>query len=157
MKTLPKLSEYVTKLENSSKSMGESFWSTKQYKNFIIQPLNLSHFVPAIFKDGKWIVLEKYIKTISEEYWDNNSICRVFSKEEVEYQTALDNVVFKGFKVEKRKYATYDEQKITSKKLTIAFYNNVSLWTIKNEFKTIEDLIPYNLEVNENIIKKFGL
>jgi len=102
------------------------------YTNFITQPLNLSHFIPAIEKDGKWIVLEEPKFNTENEYdeYERNLFC---SKLE-EYQTALDNVVFKLNEVEK---------------LQIKYWLEI--------YETIEDLIPYNLEVNETIIKKFGL
>jgi len=144
MKTLPKLSEYIFKVglpENTDTQFADK---VMLYTNFITQPLKLSHFVPAIEKDGKWIVLEKYIKTISEEYWDNNSICRVFSKEEVQYQTALDNLIFKG--VEVRMNNDFFSVSKDGKTLFDVFGN-----------KTIESIIKYNLEVNETIIKKFNL
>jgi len=144
MKTLPKLSEYIFKVglpENTDTQFADK---VMLYTNFLTQSLNLSHFVPAIEKDGKWIILAKYIKTISEEYLDNNSICRVFSKDEVQYQTALDNVVFKGC-------VLMDGWCL---QLSDGFLFD-SIEKLKDY--TIEDMTIYNLEVNENIIKKFNL
>jgi len=159
MKTLPKLSEYILRFRENTDG---GYSCHLEYCKFITQPLNLSHFVPAIEKDGKWIVLEKYIKTISEEYWDNNSIGRVFSKEEVQYQKALDNVVFKGWHIDFRDSLTIIISDANDN--IIEFKENGDIY-IFDEFlvKSIEDAIFYsereniNLEVNETIIKKFGL
>lgn len=152
MKTLLKLSEYIKLqeknwnketigLENSIRKYKDVVLSQFNYTNFIIQPLNISHFIPATEKDGKWIVLKEPQKTSNkncteDEMYNWGHDCQ-------EYQTALHNVIFKGYKLD--------------------FFNGWWLYLRKGDIKlllndfTIEDLIPYNLEVNENIIKKFGL
>ncbi len=61
----------------------------------IKQELNISMFVPAVFEDGKWVVLEKHLSCA--ECLDNPNLVCDYCKEE--YQKALDNVLFSGFKV----------------------------------------------------------
>lgn len=166
MKTLPKLSEYVDlRPMTSTFDTEQSDWYYKEvqlldeirnYTNFITQPLNLSHFVPAIEKDGKWVVLEEPKKeqflTISGLYQTD------YHKKAIqEYQTALDNVVFKGFEYENKEHL---EEFSTLKNDKTSFnYDEKYMTFEENRFyiETIEDLIPYNLEVNDNIIKKFNL
>jgi len=144
MKKLPKLSEYVTKLESSTSSMGECFWYVRNYKNLITQPLSLDKFVPAVFKDGKWVVLEE------PKCWSNfikySDISIKGLKPGIyEYQTALSKVIFKGFEYNKvlHQIKTYNP------------YCCLDTWGL--EKKTIECLIHYNLEVNESIIEKYKL
>ena len=155
MKTLPKLSEYVKNCFGNKETIldenqyfVDNVWN---YTNFITQPLNLSHFVPTIEKDGKWIVLGKPNHPISDNITEEGLHER-YKTDCQEYQTALDNVVFKGCEVKGR----YLELSESGEQL---FYlDNRDNWVNDNsDFKTIEDLIPYNLEVNETIIKKFGL
>jgi len=142
MKTLPKLSEYNKKIIENTKYRDKLDYreyaynkliDIENYTNFITQPLNLSHFVPAIEKDGKWIVLT--------HPFDDNS-CDI-----QEYETALDKVVFKGCKIrDKGNFYFVDLPN-----------SCIYLRILKKSKWTIEDIITHNLEVNENIIKKFGL
>ena len=55
------------------------------YANFISQQLNIGMFVPAVFKDGEWVVLEEPNRSTH-----TNEYC-------LEYQKAKDNVLFDGF------------------------------------------------------------
>jgi len=144
MKTLPKLSEYVNKIFTHIRwAEQEEVNRIVRYTNFIRQPLNLSHFVPSIEKDGKWIVLEEPPINV-----DGNNV-----DWQIQYQTALDNVVFKGFVID------YDNIVINRNSNNRLQFNDYSIYFNVSScvVKTIEDLIPYTLEVNENIIKKFGL
>lgn len=136
IKSLPKLSDYIeSKKSNSEQLFIETLSDIYNYTNFITQPLNLSNFVPSIEKDGKWIVLEEPCSKCSDNC--NFDKC-------LEYQTALDNVVFKG--VEVRIHNDFFSVSKDGKTLFDVFGN-----------KTIESIIKYNIEVNENIIKKFNL
>jgi len=144
MKTLPKLSEYVKTHREKTKFLSDASFPKGiiDYTNFITQPLNLSHFVPAIEKDGNWIVLELPIKMMNGDSMINE-----------EYQTALDNVVFKGFEID------YDNIVINRNSNNRLQFNDYSIYFNVSScvVKAIEDIIPYNLEVNETIIKKFNL
>jgi len=135
MKKLPKLSEYVNiKSTQYFKILANIIL---EYTKFIIQPLNISHFVPAKFEKGVWVILK-------EPILDTNELSSLKTYERKEYQTALDNVVFKGCVL----------MHGWCLQLSDGFLFD-SIEKLKDY--TIEDLIPYNLEVNENIIKKFGL
>jgi len=149
MKTLPKLSEYV-KSNTQLNAIDFEICAydvlkyITNYTNFLTQPLKLSHFVPAIEKDGKWIVLEEP-KNFKE--WCKKALNTPYDldlSKYKEYQTALDNVVFKGCGL--------------MDGWCLQFADGTLFDDIKNINKyTFEDIITYNLEVNENIIKKFGL
>lgn len=137
MKKIPELSKYVKLLIEKYNSQYN--YDAIDFKKdvieiteFIRQKTNISHFVPAVMKDGVWLVLEEpnsdnYISDDwptgeNEKYW--------FDLEE--YQTALGNVVFKNVS-----------------KSVAEYY----LLTVN----TIEDLIPYNLEITDIIAERFKL
>ena len=65
-----------------------------KYANFLKQPLNIGQFVPAIEVGGKWEVLEEPTSDSHDTYgqpiYDNHV-------EWVQYQNALNNVLFEGF------------------------------------------------------------
>lgn len=154
MKTLPKLSEYLDKLEDylsyGAIDLLEYQKRASKLKNFYKEQTNISNYVPAIEKDGKWIVLEKPIFTTESAITELEK----YNLLNQEYQTALDNVVFKC------KVCVFSEEHIR-----IDFTNEISLHWYKGsldsykcrDLKTIEDLSFLNLEVNEPIIKKFNL
>ena len=113
------------------------------YANFLNKPISLSFFI-ACDEDGN--VLDEpqlHSRQISfdewEDYYDNDE-CEV-------YKQALSRVIFKGFRVESIKESSYTFKKITNGNLSVAFFNEVSLWGFQDKFKTIEDLVPYNLEM----------
>lgn len=143
-KTLPRLSEYVPMLRNNKDLDNiRKFWACESYTKFITQQLNISHLVPAVMKDGVWVVLEEPICPVDTNGCNGkigNKTCKKVVKE---YQTALDNVVFKGdYKID------YDNGYwITLKSYTKLFLKDF----------TIEDIIPYNLEITDTIAEKFKL
>lgn len=158
MKTLPKLSEYV-KLVNETGTKDKDLLNTDWYKefeialkkivsytNFLTQPLNLSHFVPAKFENGVWIVLSKPMHPICDNITEEGLHER-YKSDCKEYQTALENVVFKGFYMNDKDKTGFG----------VLNDNLDFFWIRNNGTRTIEDLIPYNLEVTDTIIKKFGL
>jgi len=75
-----------------------------------------------------------------------------------EYQTALSKVWFKGFEV-KDNFDTKptDVKHITNGIVSIFWYNSVQEWYLSRGIQTIEDLIPYNLEITENFGKNLQL
>jgi len=156
MKTLPKLSDYNKKIIENTKyrdkldyreSAYNKLIDIENYTNFITQPLKLSHFAPTIEKDGKWIVLEKP---------KHNGKIGLWSRKKV-YKLALDNCIFKGCEIKTEVFVHgILHYYIQCGNLKI-MWNFNDKWEFYKEFTDIESVIPYNLEVNENIIKKFGL
>jgi len=136
MKKLPKLSEYVnyhTNLKNCDYKLSgmDILKLIMDYTCFITQPLNLSHFVPAVFRDGVWEVLETPESLKGYYETDKEGMKQEFILRE-EYQTALENVVFKNVSLPDADYY---------------------LWTHKN----IEDLITCELQINDKIAEKFKI
>jgi len=162
MKTLPKLSEYVKRLDVSSnfKTDTQDLEEIIDYTNFITQPLNLSHFVPAKLVDEFWIILEEP-KEPESPY--NDKQCDIWAQYEIyksRYQTALENVIFKGFEVsEILGRSEYHLRIAHSEKDFMPFrkVNNTDKWTIKDSIFDIEELIPYNLEITDKIAEKFKI
>ena len=96
-----------------------------KYANFLKQLLTLGMFVPC---DDYGNVLEIPTKENSNNTIDHDSKL-------MDYNDAKSKVLFNGFQV--RKQSTYS---IVSNK-----YGDI--WVTWNKSKTIEDLIPYNLDL----------
>lgn len=97
-KKLPTLSEFVNGKQQSRISKGTSstdFDDLYKYALFLNQKPELCMFVPAIKKDGVWVVLEE----------PKASMENILALEQ--YKEALDRVLFDGFEVEhENKYST---------------------------------------------------
>ena len=111
------------------------------------QILNISFFVPAKFVDGEGVVLELPIfKGDSSSHWLDNQ----------EYLLAKSNVLFEGFEIEQDSFNN-DPKELYIKKDKIKFgwnYNNTN-WNFY--FKTIEDLLKYELTLTATAKKQIGL
>lgn len=127
------------------------------YANFLKQPLKLGMFVPCDENDN---ILEYISKPkLWEDYLDApECLDGYFGVDDCykyeNYLKAKENVIFEGLKV----IHINDELiKISiSDKLLLKFYieeNSIFLYEKHygrvSEIKTIEDLIPYNLEINK--------
>ena len=152
MKTLISMTDFV--LEQFSKMMKSSKPALLQrqlfvdpvmnYAQFLKTPLNLGMFVPCD-EDGN--VLEEpieyqdYLKIGQQGimHWGLN----VYNQSK-KYQKAEEKVLFNGFK-KKDGLSISDEHSIFH-----PFWNYEGVWKISKGIKTIEDLIPYNLELTEN-------
>lgn len=159
-KTLPRLSEYNQNIIERYKT--DLKYDTVDFKrdisiytSFITQQLNISHFVPAVFRDGVWVVLEEpetfqlFINTYKADLDKNGFAYRIECEE---YQNALNNVVFKGFVQD-------NYNRPTKGKYVIDFGEKPRLCTetFNIEVNSLEDLIPYNLEITDKIAEKFKL
>lgn len=69
---------------------------TMEYLLFLQQKPELWMFVPAIKKDGAWVVLEKPDSN-DDYYRDANGIAYNFHEDMKQYQEALDRVLFDGW------------------------------------------------------------
>lgn len=143
------------------------------YAEFLRQPLNLRMFVPAKLVDGVWVVLEepKYDKL--DRYCkkekcdcDNDTEVENYTCRFKEYQEAKDRVIFEGFCImEDKHYSTKREiiwmpDNITQVWRRLTFHSGkieVHFFDCYDEFKTIENLVKYNLELTPTAQKQIGL
>ena len=112
--------------------------STLKYATFLNQPLNIGMFVPSIEVDGKWEVLEmpkNFEATMKGNYF-TSSKSELFLLQQ--YQQYKDKVLFEGFEVKKNIY-------IRNGLLTTFFLRDNEIWEINRKFKTINDLIKYDI------------
>ena len=113
--------------QNSKWSCEGALFNIVKYANFLKTPLKLEMFVPC---DNNGNVLQ-------EPYFDGENDM-YFSSAYDEYQTALSKIWFKGFEYNPNGYVFKDFDKFDDE------------WFVN---ATIEDLIPYNLEITENFGK----
>ena len=113
----------------------------ENYANFLKQPLKLGFFVPCD-ENGNVLDPSDAFKSCEKGF--------VYSK-------AKERVLFKGFYIENFKSRSYKFSKITSDKVTVAFWNEISLWAMENKFKNIESLASCKLELTQTAIKQIGL
>lgn len=143
MKKLISMVAYV--LENIEKNTSKiqlggvatSLHEISSYAKFLQQKPTLGMFVPAILKDGKWIILEK----------PNPDCYRIgsdeFYKRLTEFEEAEQRVIFEGFEVE---CVTSNITILKFDKInTCWFYIDGQITFNSKLIKTIEDLVPYNL------------
>jgi hypothetical protein len=139
--------------ENSrTKPMREVFNYLENFANFFSQQPNIGMFVPAVFEDGEWRVLEepKPIHTYGLEPLDYE-----YNDDEVlQYKTAIDNVIFEGFYND---FNTTQIFGIKSQLYQLWFYKQGITTINSQEVKTIEDLTKYNLTLTSKFAKEFGL
>ena len=136
--------EYVKEQDKIEFIAYDNLWEKViNFANFLSQQPNIGMFVPAVFEDGEWRILEAPNRSTH-----TNEECD-------QYATALDNVIFEGFEV---------EQILNSGKIflinkdttSLTFFNN-SVFIEKNLITTIEDLIPYSLTLTPKFAKELGL
>jgi deoxyadenosine/deoxycytidine kinase len=141
---LPSMVEYVKEQDKIEFIAYDNLWEKViNFANFLSQQPNIGMFVPAVFEDGEWRILEAPNRSTH-----TNEECD-------QYATALDNVIFEGFEV---------EQILNSGKIflinkdttSLTFFNN-SVFIEKNLITTIEDLIPYSLTLTPKFAKELGL
>ena len=126
----------------------EKYRQIFKYANFLNQPLKLEMFVPCD-EDGNIIQEPK-----KENYTDSTGfVNNAYFIETNDCQKAKEKVIFEGFVA-----------KITNKELEIKSNNNTLYFDVeRNQFyyqeilywqpvKIIEDLIPYNLKINEILL-----
>jgi hypothetical protein len=140
---LPSMVEYVFEIGVPGTTDKQFTDSVMLFANFLSKQPNIGMFVPAVFEDGEWRILEAPNRSTH-----TNEECD-------QYATALDNVIFEGFEV---------EQILNSGKIflinkdttSLTFFNN-SVFIEKNLITTIEDLIPYSLTLTLKFAKELGL
>jgi len=138
-----------------------------KYAKNLKQPPQLNHFVPAVFKDGNWRVLEKPIDMYyTPEYDCQKYPQECFENDKLEYENALNDVIFSDWEVD---YKTsdcivlrYGDFVITIRDLdTSNPKTSVADFTfsdpIEKDNPTYSDLTKYNLPLNEKGCEKFNL
>ena len=154
---LPSMVEYVKLQKENLKdysllSLSRKFELCDNFANFLSQQPNIGMFVPAVFEDGEWIVLEEPKTCCSgRDCGCMGMPYNYSSKVELdEYTTALDNVIFEGFvKCNRTEIDTIE-----------CLYNedlNLHLEASFKYEKTIEDLLDFNLTLNPKFSKELGL
>ena len=145
--------------ENSLQSATDFKKYALKFANFLSHQPNIGMFVPAVFEDGEWRVIEKprLRWKNSKDRWGTS----VETDEWIEYTTALDNVIFEGFEYDGSEegfvYIVNDEMLLVfdAENKELVLDNSENNYT--TEIKTIEDLIPYNLTLTPKFAKELGL
>jgi hypothetical protein len=141
---LPSMVEYLDlielKLKNAKIDTEYQLLSdVLRVKDFVKQQPNISMFVPAVFEDGEWRILEQC-----------DEVCACECDKIKEYRTALDNVIFEGFEV-------CEDVIEFPNSIEELFYFTENKWWLNEKFKTLEDLTKYNLTITPKFAKEFGL
>jgi hypothetical protein len=151
---LPSMVEYVKLQKENLKdysllSLSRKFELCDNFANFLSQQPNIGMFVPAVFEDGDWRILEAPNRSTH-----TNEECD-------QYQTALDNVIFEGFEYDGSEegfiYVKNGETLLVfdAENKELVLDNSENNYT--TEINTIEDLIPYSLTLTPKFAKEFGL
>ena len=106
---------------------------------FLKTELQLNHFIPAKKVDGKWVVLE-------EPKEENYIVYDKYLHDLEEYQEAEKNVLFRG------NWTIDRDDRYTNLWWLSDQYQHKSI--PMHECKTIQDLIPLDLELTQNAIQK---
>lgn len=132
----------VQSISHQQSERTRRFHKTVAYAKILSTPLTLGMFIP-VDEDGN--VLEEPNRDLykdidgvyDERHWEiNNKI----------YQKALSNILFEGFEVD------FEEGCVNpfiDYSYPIAYLSEDGKWVLNN-FKTIEDLIPYKLKLTDN-------
>jgi hypothetical protein len=119
-----------------------------KYAELLSQQPNIGMFVPAVFEDGAWIVLEE---PDSSNYTHNGNFDDDFYYLDLDkYQQAKSKVLFKGWEF----FKFYDEGlfRLKNKDYTLFFDIEFDECHIDNpeiyeQIHTLEDLVKFNLEM----------
>ena len=141
MKKLISMKEFVLeqnkKLKNAPDAY-DQYCKIVNYANILNQPLKKAMFVPCDEENDNLLITPTEHNPM---YWSN------------QYKTATEKVIFEGFEASKEKGII----KIENKKERDIFYFDLfknKLYYVDivhwKSVYTIEDLIPYNLELTEN-------
>jgi hypothetical protein len=150
--------------ENSLQSATDFKKYALKFANFLSQQPNIGMFVPAVFENGKWRILNKPITPWQDSIIEEG-LHQMYKKDLKQYQTALDNVIFEGFELNQKDTSKLENIIcITLGKIQLTFFlKNKALFldNLENNYttkiNTIEQLIPYNLTLTPKFAKKLGL
>jgi len=116
---------------------------TKNYATFLKQPLKLGMFVPCDENDDVLEEPNDYKYYIHDD--ETGAYDGPHEKDCIKYMQAKERVLFEGF------YMDFDEGYICPflENYPVGFFN-LSYWCLSDRFKTIEDLVKYNLKLTKN-------
>lgn len=143
-KKLPTRTEFDIELSSRKLTYSKLWLSSTEYLGFLQQKPELWMFVPAIKKDGVWVVLEK-----PELYKDARSNSDIEARR-FEYNEALDRVLFDGWKLEgiNRIEATSIRHKDEPFSLNISFYfGGDVIFNGRNNYTTLEQAVNNGIEL----------
>ena len=138
-----------------AEEFAEVYFKIHNYATFLKTPLTINLFVPAVFEDGSWRVLEEpngnseNPEMIESEYKDLD----IWNK-------ALENVIFEGFEIitpEKHKIISLGGTTFISKSSFNVFYKKEWKEDWETDFSNIEALVKYNLTLTESKSKQLSL
>lgn len=115
--------------------------------NFLSLNLEKWMFIPC---DSDGNVLDKPTPRNS-----NNTID--YENRMMRYLDEKERVIFEGFEVVTEKFIHDTIHYYIQIGNTKIMWNFNNKWVLYNEFKTIEDLIPYNLTITEQAVKTYNL
>jgi len=139
------MTDFVIKNQKNTQSSAHSFFICVQYANFLKEPLELGMFVPC---DRNGNVLEEPERVHFSTNFDYKAELSI-------YLEALERCLFDDFKVTSYKfihntYHYFIEDKNGFKPL----WNFNNKWEFYLRYKTIEDLVKYNLQLTTSAQKK---
>lgn len=144
MKLIP-MTDYVIEQIHKRESIGQCWLSVTKYAQFLKQPLKLEMFLPC---DENGNALKEPMSLADSVM--NEQCSKEFAQTTIQYENAKDKVLFKGLNVE-----VYENNSLVKhKRHPLIKYNeniiaNYMTGFCEDEFKTIEDLVKFKLELKE--------
>ena len=132
--------EQIEKLKSSEINILQFRNNIEKYAKFLKTPLTISMFIPC---DKNGDVLNE-VKEFDNSVGSDENYNRALRN----YKIAKENVLFKGFSIKERNCNSSFFKYIENGFIAVYYFNEKSQKFEPNtDFKTIEDLIPYNLEI----------
>jgi hypothetical protein len=166
MEKLISMTDFVLEVLKSAKPLNMAYFEfniqklkrIENFSKFLKQKLELWMFVPCKIVNDVWVVLkEPKNKNFSEE----EKMAKIDMQYNQEYQEAKDRVLFEGFEVESLEvyliWIYIKEYNSDKGDFRIQYAKkSKSFWYSFNEFKTVEDLVQYNLPLTPTAQKQIS-
>lgn len=120
------------------------------YAKFLKQPLELWMFVP-VDKEGNVLEEPKFPHLGSE---NQDEYIKHYDSKSKQYQQAKERCLFEGF--EKIDWTSMSGFEISNGEIQVCFYKEKPDYFVLN-YKTIEALVKYNLQLTPAALKQIGL
>lgn len=136
-------------IDNWKCETDEYFNRCENFLNFIKKKPKLGYFVPCDENDKP---LEEPIFSIVN-YGASTESVKYYEIDKKRYQEAKQRVLFEGFEI------SYEDGAIFPflGKYPIGFFSCENEWVWSDRFKTIEDLVEFNLKLTDTAKKEIGL
>lgn len=154
---------YLQTAYNSGK-IGEAQFLRRftQFIKLLVLELNISMFIPAVFKDGKWVVLEEPTEWgFDLDEPDMIPTEEEFNKRLKEWEKAREQVLFEGFKiwkVDNELTSIIHDKFIDDSPVIYVMHCKKSegnIWYPSVGLKTVEDLCNLDLTLTPTATKKY--